>query len=239
MAEVVRRHEGPSPESLDLDENLKHKHLLFCRDIKICRDFRTFLKTCGQISVFRDNNSVSQIFVGRKAANFCHPTEVEALVANYEKEQVGGVDLQKFDTWREKICRVREFESCGISYMGRRGNVVQDVVQGSNVFVINASNDCSEEAKNNQLFFRKLQITHKGDPSFKFYWADIDLLTPSSWRGGKNKIIKYLNGEEVSGDVFKENGQDSGTPLVDVAHKQTQTTNELLLPFILLATRGH
>ena len=108
----------------------------------------------------------------------------------------------------EKIRRVREFGSCGISYMGRKGNMVQDVVQEGNVFVINASNDCTVEAKNNQLFFRKLQITHKGDPYFKFYWADIDLMTPSSWRGGKNKIIHYINGKEISWDVFRADGQD-------------------------------
>ena len=164
---------------------------------------------------------------------------MEALVAKYEKEQVRGVDLQKFDTWRETICQVREIKSCGISYMGRRGNVLQNVVQEGNVFVINASNDCSEEAKNSQLFFRKLQITHKGNPSFKFYWADIDLMTPSSWRGGKDKIIRYVNGQEVSGDVFKENGQDSGIPLVDIDHcdcdcdcdcdTQTQTNSLMLM----------
>ena len=98
--------------------------------------------------------------------------------------------------------------------------MVHDVVHEGNVYVINASNDCSEEAKNSQLLFRKLQMTHKGDPSFKFYWADIDLMTPSSWKGDKNKIIQYIHGQEVSGDVFKENGEDSGIPLVDFAHKQ-------------------
>ena len=82
--------------------------------------------------------------------------------------------------------------------------MVQDVVQEGNVFVINASNDCTVEAKNNQLFFRKLQITHKGDPYFKFYWADTDLMTPSSWRGGKNNIIQYEGGQEISGNVYKD-----------------------------------
>ena len=41
VAEVARRHEGSSPKSLDKDENLT----LFCRDIKICRNLRTFWKT--------------------------------------------------------------------------------------------------------------------------------------------------------------------------------------------------
>ena len=30
VAEVVRGHEGPSPKSLDSDENFKPKHTLFC-----------------------------------------------------------------------------------------------------------------------------------------------------------------------------------------------------------------
>ena len=29
VAEVVRRHEGPSPKSLDLDENFKPKHMQY------------------------------------------------------------------------------------------------------------------------------------------------------------------------------------------------------------------
>ena len=42
VEEVVRRHKGPSPKSLDLDENSKPYQTQFCRDIKICRDLRTF-----------------------------------------------------------------------------------------------------------------------------------------------------------------------------------------------------
>ena len=72
--------------------------------------------------------------------------EVEALVAKYEKEQVGGAVLQKYNTWREKIRKVWEIESCGISYMGRCGNLVYELAQEITyiVFVLNASNDCSE-----------------------------------------------------------------------------------------------
>ena len=33
VAEVVRRCEGPSPKSLDSDENFKPQHTLFCSDI--------------------------------------------------------------------------------------------------------------------------------------------------------------------------------------------------------------
>ena len=33
VAEVVRRHKGPPPKSLDSDENFKPEHTLFCREI--------------------------------------------------------------------------------------------------------------------------------------------------------------------------------------------------------------
>ena len=46
----MRKHEGPSTKSLDLDENFKYQHTLFCRDIKICGDLRTILKTLGKKS---------------------------------------------------------------------------------------------------------------------------------------------------------------------------------------------
>ena len=99
-----------------------------------------------------------------------------------------------------------EIESCGISYMGRCGNLVYELAQEKTyiVFVLNASNDCSEEAKNSQLFFRKIQKTYKEDPSFEFYWADTDLITPSSWRGDKNKIIQYIGGKEISKNAFED-----------------------------------
>ena len=45
VAEVVRRHEWPSPKSLDSDENFKHKHTLFCRNIKIFGRLEDFWAT--------------------------------------------------------------------------------------------------------------------------------------------------------------------------------------------------
>ena len=46
VAEVVRRHEGPSPKSLDSDENFKPGHTLFCRDL------RTFWRPLAKKSAF-------------------------------------------------------------------------------------------------------------------------------------------------------------------------------------------
>ena len=42
VAQVMRRHEGPSPKSLISNKNFKPQHTLICRDIKICCDLRTF-----------------------------------------------------------------------------------------------------------------------------------------------------------------------------------------------------
>ena len=52
MAEVVRRHEGPSPKSLDSDENFKLQHMLYFRNIMFCRDLCTFWKTLGKKVLF-------------------------------------------------------------------------------------------------------------------------------------------------------------------------------------------
>ena len=146
-------------------------------------------------------------------------SDVDALVGKYQKEEISGADLRQFDTWKNKILEVKNFKSCGIIYMGRNGDVtLGTTVQDKNDFVINASNDCSEESKKNQFFFRRLQRTHKEDPSFEFYWVDTDLMSP--WRGDKNKILRFINGEVVSWDIFKENGQDSGVPLVEVTQSR-------------------
>ena len=63
VAEVARSREGPTPNSLNLDENLKPfsvlEHTIFCRDIDICRDLRTFLKTLNKKSAFLGKHSVS------------------------------------------------------------------------------------------------------------------------------------------------------------------------------------
>ena len=64
VAEVALSREGSMPKSLNLDENLKPfsalEHTLFCRDIDICRDLRTFfLKTLNKKVAFMGKNSVS------------------------------------------------------------------------------------------------------------------------------------------------------------------------------------
>ena len=63
VAEVARGHGGPPPKSLDSDENFKPKHTLFCRDIKICRNFCTFWKTLGKKSALL---GPKQCFLGKK-----------------------------------------------------------------------------------------------------------------------------------------------------------------------------
>ena len=57
----MRRHKGPSPKSLDLDEKLKPLYTLFCRDVKICRNLRTFLEDFGQE---KDSFGSSTVFSG-------------------------------------------------------------------------------------------------------------------------------------------------------------------------------
>ena len=59
VAEVVRGHGGPLPKSLDSDKNFKPEHTLFCRNIKICRDLRTFWKSLDKKVPFLVKNSAS------------------------------------------------------------------------------------------------------------------------------------------------------------------------------------
>ena len=144
----------------------------------------------------------------RARSNEGESSDVDTLVGKYEKEQISEAALQllQFETWKNKIHQVKELKNCGITYIGRNGDMDNEVVhnlnQDENAYVINASNDGSDESKNNQFFFRRLQRTYKEDPSYKFFWADTDLM--SSSRGDKNKIIRFLGGYEVSGDVFKD-----------------------------------
>ena len=158
----------------------------------------------------------------RARSNEGESSDVDTLVGKYEKEQISEAALQllQFETWKNKIHQVKEFKNCGITYVGRNGDMDNDVVhtlnQDENAFVINASKDGSDESKSNHFFFRRLQRTYKENPSDKFFWADTDLM--SSSRGDKNKIIRFLGGYEVSGDVFKDQGRDSEVPLVDFAH---------------------
>ena len=42
VAEVVRRHEGPSPKSLYSDENFKPEHTLFCRELRFVAIYTLF-----------------------------------------------------------------------------------------------------------------------------------------------------------------------------------------------------
>ena len=42
VAEVVLRHERPSPKSLDSDENFKPEHTLFCRELRFVAIYALF-----------------------------------------------------------------------------------------------------------------------------------------------------------------------------------------------------
>ena len=44
VAEVVRGHGGPPPKSLDLDENFKPEHTLFCRELRFAAIYALFLE---------------------------------------------------------------------------------------------------------------------------------------------------------------------------------------------------
>ena len=61
VAEVAREHGWHPPKSLDLDENFKAEHTLFC---KICRDLRTFWRSLGKTSAFLMGQK--QCFLGKK-----------------------------------------------------------------------------------------------------------------------------------------------------------------------------
>ena len=63
VAEVAQSREGPSPKSLDSDENFKPLYTLFCGDIKICRNLRTFWRSLGKKSAFLGQK---QCFLGKK-----------------------------------------------------------------------------------------------------------------------------------------------------------------------------
>ena len=70
VAEVAQKREGPSPKSLNSDENFKPWHMLFCCDcdIKIYRDLHAIWKTLGKkmFVFFWGGGGHKQCFLGRK-----------------------------------------------------------------------------------------------------------------------------------------------------------------------------
>ena len=59
VAEVVRGHRGPPPESLDWDENFKPEHTLFCRGSRFVVINALFGDRCANKVPFLVKNSVS------------------------------------------------------------------------------------------------------------------------------------------------------------------------------------
>ena len=59
MAEVARGHGGPPPKSLDLDENFKPEHTLFCRKVRFVAIYALFLRYLGKKIAFLGKNSAS------------------------------------------------------------------------------------------------------------------------------------------------------------------------------------
>ena len=88
MAEVVQRHEGPSPKSLESGENFKPLHTLFCRDIKICRDLRTFWKSLGKKNAFFWSKTVFLVQeVHYYMIYLAYYTELSLQNCNYAQKQ--------------------------------------------------------------------------------------------------------------------------------------------------------
>ena len=87
VAEVVRRCEGPSPKSLDSDKILKPQHTLFCRDVKIFRDLRTFWRSLGKKSAFLGLG----LFLGQEVHYYmvyiAYFTELDLQICNYAQKQ--------------------------------------------------------------------------------------------------------------------------------------------------------
>ena len=78
----MRRHEGPTPKSSDLDENLT-TNMLFCRDSNICPNFCTFWKTCGEKgAVFGTTTVDLWQNVHQYMVNIAYCTELNLQIVN-------------------------------------------------------------------------------------------------------------------------------------------------------------
>ena len=59
VAEVAREHGWHPPKSLDLDENFKPEHTLFCRELRFVAIYALFFRSLGIKSTFLGKNSAS------------------------------------------------------------------------------------------------------------------------------------------------------------------------------------
>ena len=59
VAEVVRGHRGPQPKSLDLGENFKPEHTVFCRELRFVAIYTLFGDLWAKKVPFGVKNSVS------------------------------------------------------------------------------------------------------------------------------------------------------------------------------------
>ena len=62
VAEVARGHRGPSPKSLDSDENFMPEHMLFCRELRFVAIYALF----GDLLAKRVPFWVKTVFLGQE-----------------------------------------------------------------------------------------------------------------------------------------------------------------------------
>ena len=79
VAEVAREHGWHPPKSLDLDNNFKPKHTLFCRDL------RTFWRSLGKKVPFWVKNSVS--WARSYMVNIAYFTELILQICDYAQKR--------------------------------------------------------------------------------------------------------------------------------------------------------
>ena len=68
MADVVERHEGPLPKSLDSDENFKPEYTLFCRELRFVAFYALFGYLLAKKCLFGSKT----VFLGQEVHYYMH-----------------------------------------------------------------------------------------------------------------------------------------------------------------------
>ena len=80
MAKVVRGHGGPPPKSLDLDENFKPEHTLFCRKLRFVAIYAPFGDLLAKKCLFGSKT----VFLGQEVHYYmvfiAHFTELNSKI---------------------------------------------------------------------------------------------------------------------------------------------------------------
>ena len=134
--------------------------------------------------------------------------------------------IRGFQKDLKKVKSIKSWKKKGIIYIGKTDELIVDSDKKFYIFYKSSDeNEKDEFDEKNRDFFLRLQTTHANDDNYKFIVVDQDL-RKDLWQAGGRKvgIHSFIDGMQVSTDLYAKEGQELEMCLIQLPNPTYQQT---------------